>query len=140
MERTGTIVVGSNVKLSSVALAHGNISITIRTQNEVSQPNVATLANLNAAGDNTTITTNQASPQAGADGQPSPNGIQTTSFSNSEIDLTETETRYIALEESTTLSDLVNELNKIGVTSRDLISIMQALKASGALQAELEII
>ena len=135
MERTGTIVVGANVKLSSVALAHGNISITIRTENEVSQPNVTTLANLNTAGDNTNIQTNQASG-AGA-GAP---GIETRSVSNSEIDLTETDTRYIALEESTTLSDLVNELNKIGVTSRDLISIMQALKASGALQADLEII
>lgn len=135
MERTGTIVVGSDVKLSSVALAHGNISITIRTQNEVSQPNVSTLANVSAAGDNATINTNQAT---GGDG--STGGIETQAFSNSEIDLTETDTRYIALEESTTLSDLVNELNKIGVTSRDLISIMQALKASGALQADLEII
>lgn len=133
MERTGTIVVGSDVKLSSVALAHGNISITIRTTNEVSQPNVTTLANLNTAGDNTNIQTNQG---AGATG----GGIETRNVSNSEIDLTETDTRYVALEESTTLSDLVNELNKIGVTSRDLISIMQALKASGALQAELEII
>lgn len=135
MERTGTIVVGSDVKLSSVALAHGNISITIRTQNEISQPNVSTLANVSAAGDNATINTNQAT---GGDG--SAGGIATQAFSNSEIDLTETDTRYIALEESTTLSDLVNELNKIGVTSRDLISIMQALKASGALQADLEII
>lgn len=133
MERTGTIVVGSDVKLSSVALAHGNISITIRTENEISQPNVTTLANLNTAGDNTNIQTNQG---AGATGT----GIETRSLSNSEIDLTETDTRYVALEESTTLSDLVNELNKIGVTSRDLISIMQALKASGALRAELEII
>jgi flagellar P-ring protein precursor FlgI len=135
MERTGTIVVGSDVKLSSVALAHGNISITIRTQNEVSQPNVSTLANVSAAGDNATINTNQATGGDGSGG-----GIETRSVSNSEIDLTETDTRYIALEESTTLSDLVNELNKIGVTSRDLISIMQALKASGALQADLEII
>jgi flagellar P-ring protein FlgI len=133
MERTGTIVVGSDVKLSSVALAHGNISITIRTTNEVSQPNVTTLANLNTAGDNTNIQTNQGAGVTGG-------GIETRNVSNSEIDLTETDTRYVALEESTSLSDLVNELNKIGVTSRDLISIMQALKASGALKAELEII
>jgi flagellar P-ring protein precursor FlgI len=133
MERTGTIVVGSDVKLSSVALAHGNISITIRTENEISQPNVTTLANLNTAGDNTNIQTNQASGAGGG-------GIETRAVSNSEIELSETDTRYVALEESTTLSDLVNELNKIGVTSRDLIAIMQALKASGALQAELEII
>ena len=133
MERTGTIVVGNDVKLSSVAIAHGNISITIRSENEVSQPNVTTLANLHTAGDNTNIETNQASGSGGA-------GIETRNVSNSEIELTETDTRYVALEESTSLSDLVNELNKIGVTSRDLISIMQALKASGALQADLEII
>lgn len=135
MERTGTIVVGQDVKLSAVALAHGTISITIKTTNAVSQPNVTTLANLNAAGDNTTINTNQAtSAGEGA------NGIQTTPYSNSEITYRDTETRYVEMQESSTLSQLVNELNKIGITSRDLISILQALKASGALQAELEII
>jgi len=137
MERTGTIVVGNDVKLAPVALAHGNITITIKTKNEVSQPNVTTLANLNAAGDNTNITTNQASPSGeGAAG----NGIQTMPVSNSDIDFKEVETKYVELQESTTLATLVNELNKIGINARDLISIMQALKASGALQAELEII
>ncbi len=135
MERTGTIVVGQDVKLSAVALAHGTISITIKTTNAVSQPNVTTLANLNAAGDNTTINTNQAT--SGGEGA---NGIQTTPYSNSEITYRDTETRYVEMQESSTLSQLVNELNKIGITSRDLISILQALKASGALQAELEII
>ena len=57
LERTGTIVVGADVKLSAVALAHGNIAITIKTNNEISQPNVSTLANLNTAGNNTTINT-----------------------------------------------------------------------------------
>lgn len=153
LERTGTIVVGADVKLSAVALAHGNISITIKTDNEVSQPNVSTLANLNTAGDNTTINTNQASNNsagganttdastAGANGAGTGlGGIQTTAFSNSEINFTETDTRYVEVKESSTLANLVNELNKVGITSRDLISIMQALKASGALQAELEII
>lgn len=136
MERTGTIVVGQDVKLSPVALAHGNISITIKTTNEISQPNVTTLANLNTAGNNTNINTNQASPS----GDAAANGIQTQAVSNSELNYKETDTRYIAIEESATLAKLVNELNKIGITSRDLISIMQALKASGALRAELEII
>lgn len=134
MERTGTIVVGEDVKLSAVALAHGNISITIKTENEISQPNVTTLANLNTAGDNTTINTNQANSSGGT------GGIQTTPVSNSALSFDESDTRYVKVNESSNLSDLVNELNKIGITSRDLISIMQALKASGALQAELEII
>ncbi len=134
MERTGTIVVGNDVKLSPVALAHGTISITIKTNNEVSQPNVSTLANLNTAGDNTNISTNQASNSDGT------GGINTTEFSNSDINFKETDTRYVQLDAATNLSALVSELNKIGITSRDLISIMQALKASGALRAKLEII
>ncbi|MDA0772993.1 MAG: flagellar basal body P-ring protein FlgI [Cyanobacteria bacterium] len=141
MERTGTIVVGQDVKLSSVALAHGNISITIKTDNQVSQPNVTTLANLssvNNSGSDNEVDTNLAN--AGAGDENSGAGIKTQNFSNSEINLTETDTRYIEMAEATSLADLINELNKIGITSRDLISIMQALKASGALQAELEII
>lgn len=134
MERTGTIVVGEDVKLAAVALAHGTISITIRAENEVSQPNVTTLANLNAAGDNTNIESNLANSGDGT------GGINTTPFSNSDIDFDQTDTRYIEMQEATSLSSLVNELNKIGITSRDLISIMQALKAHGALRAELEII
>ena len=144
LERTGTIVVGQDVKLSAVALAHGNISITIKTENEISQPNVTTLANLNTAGNNTIINTNQATSRntgTNADGSPAAGGgIQTTAVSNSEISYRETDTRYVEVKESSSLADLVNELNKVGITSRDLISIMQALKASGALQAELEII
>jgi flagellar P-ring protein precursor FlgI len=145
MERTGTIIVGQDVKLSSVAIAHGNISITIKADNEVSQPNVTTIANLNTAGNNTQINTNQATSTntttTNPDGSPAPaTGINTTAFTNSQVEFNETETRYVELRESTTLAQLVNELNKIGITARDLISIMQALKASGALQAELEII
>ncbi len=133
MERTGTIVVGADVKLAPVALAHGNISITIKTENEISQPNVSTIANLNTAGDNTQINTNQANSNSGQ-------GINTQAVSNSEITYKETDTRFVELKEATTLAQLVNELNKIGITSRDLIAIMQALKASGSLQARLEII
>jgi len=140
MERTGTIVVGQDVKLSAVALAHGTISITIKTDNEVSQPNVTTLANLNVAGDNTNINTNMANGGDAAEDGAGGGGINTTPFSNSDIEFKETDTRYVEVKESTSLAQLVNELNKIGISSRDLISIMQALKASGALQAELEII
>ena len=134
MERTGTIVVGEDVKLSAVALAHGTISITIRTDNQVSQPNVTTLANLNTAGDNTNISSNLAGSGDGT------GGINSIPYTNSDIDYDQTDTRYIEMREASSLSELVNELNKIGITSRDLISIMQALKAQGALRAELEII
>ena len=139
LERTGTIVVGNEVKLAPVALAHGNISITIRTENEVSQPNVTTLANLNTAGDNTNINTNQNSGISNG-ATSAPPAIASVPVSNSELDYEEVETRYVQLDEAASLSELVNELNKVGISSRDLISIMQALKAAGALQAELEVI
>lgn len=130
MERTGTIVVGQEVKLSAVAISHGSLSITIKTANQVSQPNVSTLANVSAAGDNGSVLNNQNANGA----------IATVGVSNSDIDFEQPDAKYVALNESTKLSDLVAELNKIGVTAKDLISIMQALKAAGALQAELEII
>ncbi len=129
MERTGTIVVGEDVKLSPVALAHGSLSITIKTNNNVSQPFVQTLASLNTAGDNTNINSSVGG-----------SNIQTQSYSNSNIELNRQATKYVEVQESTTLAQLVQELNKVGVDAKDLIAIMQALKASGALQAELVII
>ena len=134
MERTGTIVVGQEVKLSPVALSHGGISITVRTNNNISQPFVNTLANVNTATDGSTINNNSGTG-GGAGG-----GIVTQSFSNSAIDYSDTYTKYVELAEATSLADLVKELNKIGIKAKDMISIMQALKASGALQAELEVI
>jgi flagellar P-ring protein precursor FlgI len=132
MERTGTIVVGQDVKLSPVALSHGGISITVRTNNNISQPFVNTLANVNTATGGSTINNNTGSGAGG--------GIVTQSFSNSAIDYSDTYTKYVELAEATSLADLVKELNKIGIKAKDMISIMQALKASGALQAELEVI
>ncbi len=129
MERTGTIVVGEDVKLSPVALAHGSLSITIKTNNNISQPFVQTLAALNTAGDNTNINSSVGG-----------SGIKTETYSNSNIELNRQPTKYVEMQESTTLAQLVQELNKVGVDAKDLIAIMQALKASGALQAELVII
>ncbi len=129
MERTGTIVVGEDVKLAPVAIAHGSLSITIKTNNNVSQPFVQTLSSLNVAGNNTNVNTTNGG-----------GNIQTQAYSNSNIELNRQPAKYIEMQESTTLAQLVQELNKVGVDSKDLIAIMQALKASGALQAELVII
>lgn len=109
-ERTGTIVIGSNVKLLPAAVAHGNLSVTVKTTNEVSQPSeFATVG-------------------------------ETTAVSNSEIDITEAQGRLVEVPANANLSELVRALNSIGVTPYDLISILQALKAAGSLQAKLEII
>ena len=108
-ERTGTIVIGSEVKLLPAAVAHGNLTVTVTTQNEISQPNEM------AAG-------------------------QTAVVQNSSITVNKTPGRVIQVPGNANLSELVRALNTIGVTPYDLISILQALKAAGSLQAELEII
>lgn len=108
-ERTGTVVIGAEVKLMPAAVAHGNITVTVSTMNEVSQPN------------------------AFAQGS-------TVGFSNSQVSVNKTPGNIVAMPANSNLNDLVRALNSIGVTPVDLISILQALKKSGSLQAELIII
>lgn len=108
-ERTGTVVIGSDVKLLPSAVAHGNLTVTVATTNDVSQPN------------------------AFAQGS-------TVGFSNTDISVNKTPGSVIAMPANSNLNDLVRALNSIGVTPIDLISILQALKKSGSLQAELIII
>ncbi len=108
-ERTGTVVIGSDVKLLPAAVAHGNITVTVQTTNSVSQPN------------------------AFAQGS-------TVGFTNAEIGVNKTKGSIIAMPANSNLNDLVRALNSIGVAPIDLISILQALKKSGSLQADLIII
>lgn len=107
-ERTGTIVMGSDVKISTVAVAHGNLTITITNQVDISQP------------------------------APFSDG-ETVVANNPEIEVAEDQSKLMVVPEGVTISDLVKALNAIGVTPRDLISILQAIKAAGALHAELEL-
>lgn len=108
-ERTGTVVIGSDVKLLPAAVAHGNLTVTVSTTTDVSQPN------------------------AFAQGS-------TVGFSNSQINVNKTPGSIVSMPANSNLNDLVKALNSIGVTPVDLISILQALKRSGSLQAELIII
>lgn len=108
-ERTGTVVIGSDVKLLPSAVAHGNLTVTVAVTNEVSQPN------------------------SFAQGS-------TVGFENAQIAVNKTAGSVIQLPANSNLNDLVRALNSIGVTPVDLISILQALKRSGSLQAELIII
>lgn len=108
-EKTGTVVIGENVTVSTVAIAHGNLTITIGDKTTVSQPEAF------SQGD-TAIT------------------------SEKEVTINEEGNRILMLPGSSTIGELVRALNAIGVTPRELISIFQNIKASGALQAELEII
>jgi flagellar P-ring protein precursor FlgI len=109
-ERTGTIVIGNDVKISPVAIAHGSLAIEIREQSEVSQP----------------------LPFA-------PERAETTTIPRTSISVSEQKASLVQVA-GVTLGQVVRGLNALGVTPRDLISILQALKAAGALKAELEII
>jgi flagellar P-ring protein precursor FlgI len=106
-ERSGTVVIGEAVRVSTVALAHGNLSISIKTDNQVSQP-----------------------------GALSPGG-QTAAISNTDVDVSEDVKRLSIVSGEVTLGEVVSALNALGATPRDLVSIFTALKRSGALHAEL---
>lgn len=108
-ERTGTVVIGSDVKLLPAAVAHGNITVTVTPNNEVSQPNPFS---------------------AGA----------TVGFANPEISIEKSSASVVNMPANSNLNDLVKALNSIGVAPIDLISILQALKKAGSLQADLVII
>ena len=107
-ERTGTVVIGSDVRIGRAAVAHGNLSVRISTKFDVSQPN--------------------------------PMGLgQTTVVPQQNVDVSEGASQLVALDEGVTLDAVVRALNGLGATPRDIIAIMQALKAAGALRAELVI-
>jgi flagellar P-ring protein precursor FlgI len=108
-ERTGTIVMGGDIVLAPVAIAHGNLSITIATAN-------------------------QAVPGAPLGNNPTVNQANTT------VRSTESGRKLIYISGAATLSQVVRALNTIGVSPRDLISIVQALRESGSLQANVDII
>jgi len=109
-ERTGTVVSGGFVTISSVNITQGNLKLKIETDFSVSQPF--------------------------AIGRVS-NNISTEVIANSEIDVHETDTTSIRFPENTTVSDLVVALNKVKVSSRDIITILLSIKRAGALHAEL---
>jgi flagellar P-ring protein FlgI len=109
-ERSGTVVVGGAVRLGPAAVAHGNLSVRISTKFEVSQPGP-----LAYRGDTAVVP-------------------------NVDVDVREQLARLVTLEEGTTLDAVVAALNALGATPRDIIAIMQALKAAGALRAEIVIL
>ncbi|MBI5575320.1 MAG: flagellar basal body P-ring protein FlgI [Deltaproteobacteria bacterium] len=109
-ERTGTVVIGESVKISPVAIAHGNLTIEIRTDFQVSQPK----------------------PFA-------PEKAETVVVPQKQVAANEQKATLMEVS-GATLGEIVKALNSLGVTPRDLIAILQALRSSGALRAELEII
>ena len=109
-ERSGTVVVGEDVRISSIAISHGNLSIEIKERTLVSQP------------------------------PPFSSGGETTVVPRTKIEIKEERGKLIPLPANTSIGELVKALNTIGVSSRDMIAILQSIRAAGALHAELEII
>jgi flagellar P-ring protein precursor FlgI len=109
-ERTGTVIMGSHVRVSTVAVSHGNLSIQIKSEFQVSQP----------------------APF-------SPEGSQTVVVPKTDTTVREGGAPLVVVAGGASIGDVVGALNAIGATPRDLIAILQAIKRAGALQAELEI-
>jgi flagellar P-ring protein precursor FlgI len=108
-ERSGIIVMGRDVRVSTVAIAQGNLTVTITETPQVSQP------------------------------APFSNG-QTTVVPRTGVKVDTGDGNKLALvKEGVTLRELVDGLNALGVGPRDLISILQAIKAAGALQADIDV-
>ncbi len=110
-ERTGTIVMGKDVRLSTVAVSHGNLSLIIREDTEVSQPN----------------------PLAEGETVIAPS-------TDIKVVEDEGQLVVLDMNKGVSIGDIANALNAIGATPRDLIAIFQAIKASGSLHGELIIL
>ena len=132
-EKTGTVVLGENVRISTVAVAHGNLSIQIKEKLNVSQP--LPFAPAPPAG-TPPITV---APREGTGAIVSPGGA-TVITPESSVTVKEEGGPILIVPSGANLGDVVRALNAIGATPRDLISILQNIKAAGALQADLEIL
>ncbi|MBW1666479.1 MAG: flagellar basal body P-ring protein FlgI [Deltaproteobacteria bacterium] len=129
-EKTGTVVMGENVRVSTVAIAHGNLHIQIKETQNVSQP--SSFAPRPPAGGALAAQT-----EGGTIIAP---GGSTVVTPESSVAVEEENRRLLLIPKGNTIGELIKALNAIGVTPRDLIAILQAIKAAGALQAKLEII
>ncbi len=110
-EVAGVIVMGENVRLSTVAIQQGNLTITVKESSAVSQPNAFS------------------------------KGGTTAIVPQSDVSVDEEKGKqFVALKSGASLQSLVAGLNALGVTPRDMISILQAIKGAGALQADIEVL
>lgn len=110
-ERTGTIVMGGNVKLSPVSVIHGSLSIQVVTTNSVVQPF----------------------------GSAPNQGQQPVLVPQTSVTVNDGPAQSIRLEEGANVDELVNGLHAIGATAHDVVAILQAIKAEGGMQADLEV-
>lgn len=107
--RTGTVVIGANVRVLAAAVSHGNLSVTVTNEPTVSQPGALS-------------------------------GGETTTVTRSSIDVTAENNPMFLFEPGVSLRDIVRAVNSVGASPGDTVAILQALKAAGALRAQLIII
>jgi flagellar P-ring protein precursor FlgI len=107
--RSGTVVIGQHVRVSPAAVTHGNLSVTISADAEVSQPD------------------------------PLSQG-QTVITPNFDVEITEEDSRMFVFDPGVSLDEIVRAVNQVGAAPGDLVAILEALKQSGALRAELVVI
>jgi flagellar P-ring protein precursor FlgI len=108
-EKTGTVVMGESVLISTVAVSHGNITVQVKEDANVSQP------------------------------MPFARG-RTVATPDTQIKVEEDKGRWVVIPEGITIRELVSAMNATGVPTRDIITILQTIKAAGALYAELDVI
>jgi flagellar P-ring protein precursor FlgI len=111
-ERTGTVVSGGDVRINKVAISHGDLKVSITTENSVSQPLLVR--------------------DTGAD-------VRTAVVSNSTVDVKESNESGIVVAGQTTVTDLIRALARVKLSTRDIISVLRAVKAAGAMHADLVI-
>lgn len=109
-ERTGTVVMGGNVTISACSILHGNLNIEVTTEFQVSQP-----------------------PPFSKTGQ-------TTVVPQTNVQAQEAPLQVVQLKEGATVEELIHGLQTVGATARDVVAILQAIKAAGALNSDLEVL
>ncbi len=107
-ERTGTIIIGSEVRISKVAISQGGVTVRVGTQYDVAQPSPLSV------------------------------GGETAVVPVTTVDVKEKKAESVILKDGATVDEVVRGLRTVGVSARDIISILQAIKSAGAMNAELE--
>jgi flagellar P-ring protein FlgI len=108
--RTGTVVISSHVQVTAAAVAHGSLSVTITERQDVSQPNSFT------------------------------KGTTATVTPRSDISVQQADARMFVFQAGVNLDEIVRAVNRVGAAPGDLVAILEALRAAGALRAELVVI
>jgi len=124
-ERTGTIVMGGNVKLSPVGVIHGSLSIQVTTDLAVVEAPVPSLAD--------------SGPGRKGRGDRNGPGVEPVLVPETTVDTNEGPAQTMKLDEGANVDELVTGLHAIGATAHDVVAILEAIKAEGGMQAELEV-